>query len=504
MARTRNPSPTAARQMTRHLLPVLFAVSAATALHGQAPTSPPQRIAANDQQVVQALIGFARSAESYKQPSRARQVYEQILDHYDVTNATARKGLGWQQVKGEWQAPTKPQFAADTATPDQRKKVDEAWRLTARKVTKLHRDLGLALLAEQETTLGRPQLERALAFDPEDKDSHKALGHAQVDGFYGTTEQLAFVQRMRDIFGKARELRSQEFEVTTLGQNQTPKELLFTGLTFLGGRSPHFQHWVVDSAEATFQTLQWAERSLALGQFLLPEASAHSARPEAIQWFGLVRTHEQRDLLLERSPKIRGKYTLEEAQLFSGWRFGVGSGSADVSAIEQPNDADQSVAMVTKRCLVGGRNTGLGEGLMHASTWLLCGSTLTFYCDLPKTFSGNARLLPRDPKAWLSRLQDEIEAGTDYPLVQIPRQRSDNFHESARIKSWSFMLWLVARHPDRWHKLLDKLSTPDLLPEDVTKVFATVLERDLGEVEDEWRAWARRGSRIGKASGLID
>ena len=490
--------------MTRHLLPVLLAVSAAMALPGQVPTSPTQRIAANDQQVLQALIGFARSAESYKQPSRARQVYEQILDHYDVTNPTARKGLAWQQVKGEWQPPTKPQFAADTATPDQRKKVDEAWRLTARKVTKLHRDLGLALLAEQETALGRPQLERALAFDPEDVESHKALGHAQIDGFYGTAEQIAFLQRMRDIVAKARELRSQDFQVTVLGQDQMPKELLYTGLPFQGGRSPHFQHWVVDSAEDTAATLQWAERSLALGQFLLPEASAHSTHPEAIRWFGLVRTDEQRDLMLERSPKIRGKYSLEEAKLFAGMYVDLGSGRADVNWFAQPNDADHSVAMVTKRCLVGGRNTGLGEGLMHASTWLLCGSTLTFYCDLPKTFSGNAKLLPHDPKVWLSRLQDEIEAGTDYPLVQIPRQRSDNFHESARIKSWSFMLWLVARHPDRWLKLLDKLSAPDLLPEDVTKVFATVLERDLGEVEDEWRAWARRGSRIGKASGLVD
>lgn len=486
--------------------PILFLLALTTTqgLPAQAAASATQRIAATDQQIIQALVGFARAAESYKLPSRARTAYETILAHYDLENPTARKGLGWKQVKGEWQAPVAGSLASDAASADQRKKVADAWLLTTRKVAKLHRDLGIALQAANEAALGNLQLERALAFDPDDEETHKALGHEQIDGFYGTAEQLAFVQRMRGIFDKAKELRTQEFEAKELGDHSLPSSLERVGLPFHGARSTHFEHWVVDSLPDALSTVQWAERAAALDTFLLGPDNARLLHPKELRWCGYVRDDAQRDLVLERAPAVRGKRTLEEAKLFGGLMFDSATGRASMSWHARENDADHSVAAVTERCLVGGRNTGFGEGLVHATTWLLCGTTITYFCDLPKTQSGGAKLMPHDPKAWLSRLQDEIEAGTDYPLVQLARERADNFHESARIKSWSFMLWLMARHPDRWIKLLDKLSEPNLLPEDVTQIFAKVMERDLGEIEDEWRAWARRGSRIGKASGFLE
>jgi hypothetical protein len=36
----------------------------------------------------------------------------------------------------------------------------------------------------------------------------------------------------------------------------------------------------------------------------------------------------------------------------------------------------------------------------------------------------------------------------------------------------------------------------------VRAIFAKVLEQPLGEVEAEWRDWARLSSRLGKVSGL--
>jgi hypothetical protein len=114
----------------------------------------------------------------------------------------------------------------------------------------------------------------------------------------------------------------------------------------------------------------------------------------------------------------------------------------------------------------------------------------------------SASALARDPGVWLERLYSEIAAGKDWPLVQVPRERYDNFHESARIKTWSFMLWLVARYPERWPRLLEDVSKPNQLPEDVAAAFREVLERDVGEIEAQWRKWARSNSRIGKASGL--
>jgi hypothetical protein len=39
-------------------------------------------------------------------------------------------------------------------------------------------------------------------------------------------------------------------------------------------------------------------------------------------------------------------------------------------------------------------------------------------------------------------------------------------------------------------------------PEEVAAIFAKVLGQPIGEVDAEWRTWARRGSRLGKVSLL--
>ena len=87
--------------------------------------------------------------------------------------------------------------------------------------------------------------------------------------------------------------------------------------------------------------------------------------------------------------------------------------------------------------------------------------------------------------------------------MQVPRERMDHFRDEVRVKSWSFVLWLLARHPDEWHGLLGELAKENLLPEQVQDGFGKRFGREIGDVEQEWREWARRDSRIGKAAGLL-
>ena len=125
-------------------------------------------------------------------------------------------------------------------------------------------------------------------------------------------------------------------------------------------------------------------------------------------------------------------------------------------------------------------------------TWLLVGTTRTWYGRLPATASASERELPYDPDVWLDRLREQIDAGTDWPLVQIPRERHERFRPQVRVKSWSFVTWLLARHPDRWADLLRGFPRePVPLPEQIPPVFDDVLGRPLEDVEAEWREWAR-------------
>ena len=138
---------------------------------------------------------------------------------------------------------------------------------------------------------------------------------------------------------------------------------------------------------------------------------------------------------------------------------------------------------------------------MHLATWVLCDSMISTYMMLAHT-GGKAEAQPAAPAEWFRKLHAEIDAGADWPLVQVPREGLQNFRVSVRFKSWSFVTWLLARHPDRWVQLLASLPSKNLSEEVVEQTFQSVLGRGTGEVEAEWRAFARRGSRIGKAAGL--
>lgn len=461
-----------------------------------------QRAAAVDQQVAAQLVGFAQRAESGKQPARALRVYRDVLEHWDAANAAARKALGWKQQKGEWTPPAAPPKAVDTATTDQRKRLDDAWKQVATRGAQSHRDLGKVLLAEGATDAGRREYELALRLLPDDVDSHVALGHRAIDGFYGTDAELAFVQRMRSMIAKAHELAAAAPTSEALPGGSLPKELRGGGLPFAGARGKHFTWWCSDGPEAAANCVVWSERSFDLATFLLGDAASRVLRPRARKWSALVRGDGQRDTMLEKCPDVRGGLPVEQAKLFSAVSFQVLDGEAELGWSPVENDPDHAVASVTKRSVVGGRNVGLGEGLVHATTWLLCGTMETAYCNLPATTAGATKPQPREPAAWLERLHQQIETGTDWPLAQLPRERADNFHEDARIKAWSFVLWLLARHPDKWLDLFDRVTTQTDTPEAVAAAFEKALGRKLDDVEAEWREWARAGSRLGVASGF--
>jgi hypothetical protein len=230
-----------------------------------------------------------------------------------------------------------------------------------------------------------------------------------------------------------------------------------------------------------------------------PERLQHF-NPFPLRWAAVLRTVAERDRLLEVAPVARGHETLERARLYGGMLFAASSGRAEWTRRTHP-DNDGSVAQATKRG-TGNFNVALGEGLVHTMTWLLCGTTWSFYANLPATQGKGDKDRTRDPFQWLQAVRAAVDRGDDWPLVHVPRERSDNFRDPVRHKAFTFMVWLLARHPDQWVELLVALGREARTEEEVAAIFAKVLGRPIGEVEAEWREWVRTGSRIGKASGL--
>jgi len=452
-----------------------------------------------DATLAKQLVSFARSAASQRAHGLARDVAELVLEHYDAESKAARRLLGQRKVRGEWRPDGKPR-PTDAVTPKRRDALADKWRLLQQRAGKLHKDYAMALVAEgaDEAARGR-ELQLALRYLPDDAEVHRALGHQEIDGFWGEAAEVAFVGRMRAIRDKARELRGYAVDTEAVAAAEVPAELQAMGIPMFGARSRRYTYWSSESYEAAANMCTWSERAHEfLAHLLGPRADA--VRAASWKWHLVLRDEAQRDKLLQASPSTRGPFTFDQARLFAGIGFRCLDGGRASATWHNPGlDSDHAVANVTKRHFLDLRNEGLGEGLTHVATWLVCGSTHTYFADLPKTVAGG-EAMPRDPDEWFERLWDEIDQGKDMPLVVVPRERADNFRDSTRVKSWSFMFWMLARYPDKWLPLIDGCSTPKITPDGVESVFLEVLGRPLPEVEQEWRAWARRGSKLGAAT----
>lgn len=484
-------------------------VMLATALQLIAQSDPDPRVAAVTKQVTATLQGFAKKAAQAKAMTRSRHAYQVLVDHYDADHKQARAALGHEQRGDEWQQVKDPKtLPPNKASTRQLAQQEKTWRTTAKQMSKLHRVLGLKLLADGKSDpsklqLGREQLERAIALHANDLASHKALGHEGIDGFFGTDDQLTFVRSMQAMLAKAKQCAALPFDSKLLTADQMPAALKQSALPFTGARSEHFEHWLIGSNEQAQQSVAWAERALVMVRHLLGEQplASQALATDSRVYLAIIRTVSQRDQLLQRSPVTLGEYDMVKAKLFSGVSYQELGNWAEWAICNSSDDNDRIVAHVMMRCAAQRLNRGLSEGLVHALTWMMCGTVKTRYMQLAHTVSKKRDGWPADALIWRQRLEKEIDGASDWPLVQVPRERMDNFRDPVRAKSWSFCVWLLARHPEDWLDLCAALNKKNASQADVDDLFAENLALDVAECEVEWRAWAQKNSAIGKASG---
>jgi hypothetical protein len=164
---------------------------------------------------------------------------------------------------------------------------------------------------------------------------------------------------------------------------------------------------------------------------------------------------------------------------------------------------DALIAFVFHLGIGAGMNSALVEGLHHAATWYLMSTSITTFGALPEGTAGKEELrLPESTNWWLRKVRDDALAGNDWPLNQVPRERLSSFRNDVRIKSWSFMTWVLARYPDQWLEFFTKVPADKIpFPEEIDKIGEAAFGKKLAEVEAEWREWARGDSGVAAATG---
>lgn len=464
------------------------------ALRGQTPApSLDEQQAKLNATATQGLLAFARSAESNKMLRRAKTAYDMVVADYDPTNKVAAAALA-----------TKGRTWIDGGSDAQRRATLQAWTVLAKKLAPLHRELGKAFVDASDLDRGTKHLERCLAFDPSDVEAHERLGHESYRDFHGTADQIAFCKRLEAIHARAKELATTEFAPAPLPDDAMPEELRRSGLPMKGGRSRQWKVWTTSATnDAAIAMAQWAERGQELLEFLLPSGPARRAAIVAsrpVSWVATVRDDAEWQKFFAANPQILEKEKVKEVPKAASFYFTGSGGRAVILRADERADADDIIAHVAMWGFAQGRNEGFGQGLVHTLTSLLLGTTLTWFGDEPAT-STSKRALPRSEGEWTTRLREEMRAGKDWPLAQVPRERLDSFRESVRVKSWSFVTWLVARFPDRWTQVFDAIPS-DKLP-DLAAIEA-IIAKELGcsveQLDAEWRDWAGGDSPIAKAT----
>lgn len=464
------------------------------------------------------LMSFASFAKRNKVGPRAKEAYDTILEHYDADHAGARRALGYRKKKGEWEEPDRRKTRArwlDDANDKQRFAVLQQWRKTALELAKLHRERGLKLVADpsgKRVPAGMAHLRRAIFYDPFDREAHLALGHQEVKvgdkTYYGTPEQVALISRMNEVQTYALTLAKKDYEVRPV--EEIPEELNKMNLEFHGARSEHFTVFCRGAQRNAEEAVKWAERGLDFLVWLLGEKEARRLRVVERQrifaWYGFLYTLREKEKFLELNPQVlRGGRAEEAARRFSNVTFRSGKGNAQVSIQLTPAArADSMIAWVWRIGLGLQRaNDGLMEGAMHAACWYLKATCETRFGALPEGTVGSEDYeLPESTNWWLRAMRDQARSRTDFPLVNVPRVQLARFFNDARIKTWSFMTWCIARFPDRWHRFVleaphDKIPFPEEVQELAKKIF----ERSLEEIEEEWRGWAAGRDVTAAATG---
>jgi hypothetical protein len=442
----------------------------------------------------QTLLAFARAAESHKMFARAKAAYDTLLLDYDPANKAAQTALA--AAARTW---------TDQGTPAQQRTVEQAWSVVCKKLAPMHRELGLAMVGADELVRGPHHLQRCLAYDPTDTAAHQALGHESYRGFHGTPEQIAFCKRLEAIEQKGKQLAATPHDPTVLPIDQAPAEFRNAKLAVVGARTRQWQVWTTSpTADTAGKAAEWAERAQDLLDFVLtggPQRRAARVDGKPVAWVGLLRSDAEWQAFFAANPELLRKAKLAAAPGGESFRFESSQGMAEVFRHAESLDADSIIAHVAMWGFANQHNDGLGQGLVHAMTSLLVGTTLTWFGEEPKTRAGSQKPLARDEKAWDQRLREEIRAGKDWPLVQVPREKLSSFREVVRVKSWSFVLWLMARHPDTWTRALQAILTDqNPLPEQIEQVFEREFGRPLPQLEAEWREWARGDSPLAKAT----
>ena len=461
------------------------------------------------------LMRFGDFCKAQKVAPRAKESYDRILNLYDPEHLGARQALGFKKTKEGWQEAKPALVWKDKSNDDGRYKVVGEWVNVAKSLANAHRERGLKLIKENSDNpaLGVYHLRCAISYNPFDKDSHEALGNKawkspEGTTYYGSEEEITFIGKMNELQTFALMLAKKDHAVTPV--TEIPDELKRMDLEFHGAKSDHFTYFTRGTQENADNLCKWAERTLDFMEHVLGEETMKKLkireRTKAFSWQGFVWTSTEKKDFIAKNPQLfEKKERRERADQFVNIMWQTPKGLANVAEALTPATMHDYVVGNVITWTLQGSNDCLSEGLMHATCWYLLSTCISRNGALPdksETASGPELNLPDSTNWWLREMRDQAQSGTDFAVNTLPRVKLSKFPNDARIKTWSFMTWVLARYPDTWFTFFRNVpGDKQPFPEQIDEIGEKAFGKPLGDVEAEWREWAAGRGAIATATG---
>jgi len=453
------------------------------------------------------LHDYASDAMKAGYPKVARRMWLMLLSEYDAEYANARKALGYKKIGDSWALDPAFVYPKDD-NPDAKKaeKLQKDWVDTAERLSKEHKKL-----AEQYEKAGRADMAqrhfgKVLFYTPEDAEAQAALAHKPVAGLTGTDLEQIIYDRSKKIERIVAEEARKEYPVEMLADTDRHPFLEAAKVPYKSVKSEHFIVRGDFEPELLIQAAQWGERAIRVMNVVCEGYKGFSPDPKRwIREWAFFQDGDTYKQVISANAELVDpaslKFILEETRSSS---LVSQAGALSVSA---PNNEqgvyDGSVRRVAQS-YSNLRSPGMLEGIGHTITGMMFNNNRQFIADREEQLRSSTgeedfdRFSP-NMDTWKDlALESAWKLTGVVPAANLPLIKADRFTDDARIKSWSFIDYIVRRDPTL---LLSLDSMADQgHPIEVDKKFTE--ENDglsVAQLEKEWKDFWTEATPVLKA-----
>lgn len=455
------------------------------------------------------LGAFATRCFKARYPMRAREVWFEVLEHYDKDDASARESLGFLKVGTVWSPD--PRFTYPTEdVPDAAvaRLLAKHWDSVCDSLGAEHRALAEKLEAS-DAARAQYHWQRALRFLPKDVKAGKALGAKTFEGLSGTEQDLEILRRSRQIEREIARQLDAKYPVERLPDTARQGALDIGGASYIGVQTKRFRVWGDWDEAVLAEAAQNAERALAFCEEVFKGFKGYEWRSKGPVDYAFFKERDTWKKVCERNAKSFPPGRLQFVlQYTSATEIGTGKDRVRVAGVEEPPTVQDLAMRWTAQDFAGFSADALDEGIGHAVVGLFFGRNLVFLVGQQqdkesRTSTGQQRREAKmhipDIAVWGELAVESAWQRTDVPAARLPTISAASFSDEARIKAWAFSDYLLRRDPNLL-RMLDKARGASSSNEsEIAALFAQETGLQLSGVDDDWRRFWTEDSPVLRA-----